>query len=171
MCIRDSHIATLPVSRVLSCAIIYLRPASPQTSSHLKSGPPSRRFTPETNQMCIRDRSLSLIPLVVSLFHIDRCIDSNSEPEKCCPTKRTIGKMCIRDRNSVGQPHNYRKAHQAGKGTGLQVYPYPRIISFEDRRRPQLHLSLIHISQYRSVLWWFLPLYAHFSVFLSQSLS
>lgn len=26
-------------------------------------------------------------------------------------------------------------------------------------------------SQYRSVLWWFLPLYAHFSVFLSQSLS
>ena len=38
-------------------------------------------------------QSLSLIPLVVSLFHIDRCIDSNSEPEKCYPTKRTIGSL------------------------------------------------------------------------------
>ena len=36
---------------------------------------------------------LYLIPLVVSLFHIDRCIDSNSEPEKCCPIKRTIGSL------------------------------------------------------------------------------
>ena len=50
---HNINIATLPVSRVLSCAIIYLRSASPQTSSHLKSGPPSRRFTPETNRCCI----------------------------------------------------------------------------------------------------------------------
>ena len=35
----------------------------------------------------------SLIPLVLSLFHIDKCIDSNSETEKCCPTKRTIGSI------------------------------------------------------------------------------
>jgi len=37
-----------------------------------------------------RGSDLYLIPLVVSLFHIDRCIHSNSEPEKCCPTNRTI---------------------------------------------------------------------------------
>ena len=36
-------------------------------------------------------KSLVLIPLVVSLFHIDKCTDLNSEPEKCYPTKRTIG--------------------------------------------------------------------------------
>ena len=34
-----------------------------------------------------------LIPLVVSLFHIDRCTHSNSETEKCYPTKRTIGSL------------------------------------------------------------------------------
>jgi len=32
-----------------------------------------------------------LIALVVPLFHIDRCTHSNSEPEKCYPTKSTIG--------------------------------------------------------------------------------
>ncbi|EDS00847.1 hypothetical protein EUBSIR_01331 [[Eubacterium] siraeum DSM 15702] len=31
--------------------------------------------------------------MVVSLFHIDRCIDLNSEPEKCCPTNSTIGSL------------------------------------------------------------------------------
>lgn len=32
-----------------------------------------------------------------------------------------------------GNPVITENPHQAGKGTGLQVYPYPRIISFEDR--------------------------------------
>ena len=42
-----------------------------------------------------RDRggSPSLIPLVVSLFHVDRCIVSNSEPEKCYLAKRTVGSL------------------------------------------------------------------------------
>ena len=31
--------------------------------------------------------------LVLSLFHIDKCIDSNSEPEKCYPTNSTIGSL------------------------------------------------------------------------------
>jgi hypothetical protein len=35
--------------------------------------------------------SLALVSLVLSLVHIDRCIHSNSEPEKCYPTNRTIG--------------------------------------------------------------------------------
>ena len=34
-----------------------------------------------------------LIPLVVSLFHIDKCTHSNSEPEKCYPTNSTIGSL------------------------------------------------------------------------------
>ena len=34
-----------------------------------------------------------LITLVVSLFHIDKCTHLNSEPEKCYPTKRTIGSL------------------------------------------------------------------------------
>ena len=34
-----------------------------------------------------------LIALVLSLVNIDRCIYSNSEPEKCYPTKRTIGSL------------------------------------------------------------------------------
>ena len=44
----------------------------------------------------LRDRvrgckSLTLVPLVLSLVNIDKCIYSNSEPEKCCPTNSTIG--------------------------------------------------------------------------------
>ena len=38
-------------------------------------------------------KSLALVSLVLSLVHIDRCTHSNSEPEKCCPTKRTIGSL------------------------------------------------------------------------------
>ena len=42
----------------------------------------------------LRDRvrgckSLTLVPLVFSLVNIDRCINSNSEPEKCYPKKST----------------------------------------------------------------------------------
>ena len=42
----------------------------------------------------LRDRvrgckSLTLVPLVLSLVNIDRCINSNSEPEKCYPKKST----------------------------------------------------------------------------------
>ena len=33
---------------------------------------------------------MHLVPLVFSLVNIDRCINSNSEPEKCYPTKSTI---------------------------------------------------------------------------------
>ena len=40
-------------------------------------------------------KSLTLVPLVLSLVNIDRCIDSNSEPEKYYPTKRTIGSLTI----------------------------------------------------------------------------
>ena len=36
---------------------------------------------------------VSLIPLVLFLFHIDRCTHSNSEPEKCYLAKRTIGSL------------------------------------------------------------------------------
>ena len=35
-------------------------------------------------------KSLTLVSLVLSLVNIDKCIDSNSEPEKCYPTKSTI---------------------------------------------------------------------------------
>ena len=46
----------------------------------------------------LRDRvrgckSLTLVPLVLSLVNIDRCIDSNSEPEKCYLAKKTIGSL------------------------------------------------------------------------------
>ena len=40
-----------------------------------------------------RGSDLYLVSLVLSLVNIDKCIDSNSEPEKCCPTKRTIGSL------------------------------------------------------------------------------
>ena len=40
---------------------------------------------------CLEVVSLIALVLVLSLFHIDKCIDSNSEPEKCYPAKRTIG--------------------------------------------------------------------------------
>ena len=33
---------------------------------------------------------MHLVSLVLSLVNIDKCIDSNSEPEKCYPTKSTI---------------------------------------------------------------------------------
>ncbi|MFR1485579.1 MAG: hypothetical protein ACLSS3_09525, partial [[Eubacterium] siraeum] len=35
--------------------------------------------------------SLALVPLVVSRVNSSNVIKWNSEPEKCCPTKRTIG--------------------------------------------------------------------------------
>ena len=38
-------------------------------------------------------KSLALVSLVLSLVNIDKCIDSNSEPEKCYPTNRTIGSL------------------------------------------------------------------------------
>ena len=46
----------------------------------------------------LRDRvrgckSLTLVPLVVSLVNSSNVIKWNSEPEKCCPTKRTIGSL------------------------------------------------------------------------------
>ena len=37
-----------------------------------------------------RGSDLHLVSLVLSLVNIDKCIDSNSEPEKCYPTKSTI---------------------------------------------------------------------------------
>jgi len=40
-----------------------------------------------------RGSDLHLVSLVLSLVNIDRCIYSNSEPEKCYPTKRTIGSL------------------------------------------------------------------------------
>ena len=59
----------------------------------------------------LRDRegavkSLVLIPLVVSLFHIDKCTHSNSEPEKCCPTNRTIGSLLSWSKlNDIAEVH------------------------------------------------------------------
>ena len=46
----------------------------------------------------LRDReravkSLALVSLVLSLVNIDRCIDLNSEPEKCYLTNSTIGSL------------------------------------------------------------------------------
>ena len=38
-------------------------------------------------------KSLSLIPLVVSRVNSSNVIKWNSEPEKCYPTKRTIGSL------------------------------------------------------------------------------
>ena len=40
---------------------------------------------------CLEVVFLIALVLVLSLFHIDKCTHSNSETEKCCPTKRTIG--------------------------------------------------------------------------------
>ena len=40
-----------------------------------------------------RGSDLHLVSLVLSLVNIDKCIDSISEPEKCYPTKRTIGSL------------------------------------------------------------------------------
>ena len=36
---------------------------------------------------------LPLSPWVVSLVHSSNVINLNSEPEKCCPTNRTIGSL------------------------------------------------------------------------------
>ena len=36
-------------------------------------------------------KSLSLVPLVLSLVHSSNVIAQNSEPEKCYPTKGSIG--------------------------------------------------------------------------------
>ena len=44
---------------------------------------------------CLEVVSLIALFLVLSLVNIDRCIDLNSEPEKCCPTKRTIGSLLL----------------------------------------------------------------------------
>jgi len=46
----------------------------------------------------LRDRvrgckSLTLVPLVVSRMNSSNVIKWNSEPEKCYPTKRTIGSL------------------------------------------------------------------------------
>ena len=40
-----------------------------------------------------RGSDLHLVSLVLSLVNIDKCTHLNSEPEKCCPTKRTIGSL------------------------------------------------------------------------------
>ena len=40
-----------------------------------------------------RGSDLRLVSLVLSLVNIDKCTYLNSEPEKCCPTKRTIGSL------------------------------------------------------------------------------
>ena len=51
-------------------------------------------------------KSLVLIPLVVSLVNIDRCTHSNSELEKCCPTKRTIGGLLSWSKlNDIAEVH------------------------------------------------------------------
>ena len=51
-------------------------------------------------------KTLVLIPLVVSLFHIDKCTRSNSEPEKCYPIKRTIGSLLSWSKlNDIAEAH------------------------------------------------------------------
>ena len=53
-----------------------------------------------------RGSDLYLIPLVVSLFHIDKCTRSNSEPEKCYPIKRTIGSLLSWSKlNDIAEAH------------------------------------------------------------------
>ena len=55
--------------------------------------------------------------MVLSLVNIDRCIDSNSEPEKCYPTKRTIGSLL-----SLSELNDITEAHQI-KDFLYSLYP------------------------------------------------
>ena len=53
-----------------------------------------------------RGSDLHLVSLVLSLVNIDKCINSNSEPEKCCPTNRTIGSLLSWSKlNDIAEVH------------------------------------------------------------------
>ena len=59
----------------------------------------------------LRDRvrgckSLTLVPLVVSRVNSSNAIKWNSEPEKCYPTKRTIGSLLLWSKlNDIAEAH------------------------------------------------------------------
>ena len=69
----------------------------------------------------LRDRvrgckSLTLVPLVVSLVNSSNIIKLNSEPEKCCPTKRTIGSL-----SSYSKLNDITEAHK--NDFSYPIYP------------------------------------------------
>ena len=82
------------IDRIYNVRVVLRVPPTPQRGK----GVGKERGSHEGENLRDRVRgckSLTLVPLVLSLVNIDRCIDSNSEPEKCYPTKRTIGSLTI----------------------------------------------------------------------------
>ena len=72
---------------------LHHRPFQNRTIPRKRGGSVARSSRANYGGDCSCLEVVSLIPLVVSLFHIDRCIDLNSEPEKCYLAKRTIGSL------------------------------------------------------------------------------
>jgi len=74
---------------------LHHRPFQNRTIPRKRGGSVARSSRANYGGDCSCLEVVSLIPLVLFLFHIDRCTHSNSEPEKCCPTNSTIGSLAI----------------------------------------------------------------------------
>ena len=87
---------------------LHHRPFQNRTIPRKRGGSVARSSRANYGGDCSCLEVVSLIPLVLFLFHIDRCTHSNSEPEKCCPTNSTIGSL-------LSQPelNDIAEAHQA----------------------------------------------------------
>ena len=72
---------------------LHHRPFQNRTIPRKRGGSVARSSRANYGGDCSCLEVVSLIPLVLFLFHIDRCTHSNSEPEKCYLAKRTIGSL------------------------------------------------------------------------------
>ena len=72
---------------------LHHRPFQNRTIPRKRGGSVARSSRANYGGDCSCLEVVSLIPLVLFLFHIDRYTHSNSEPEKCYLAKRTIGSL------------------------------------------------------------------------------
>ena len=78
------------IDKIYNVEVVLRVPPTPQRGT----GVSKERGSHEGENLRDRVRgckSLTLVPLVVSRVNSSNIIKSNSEPEKCYPTKRTIG--------------------------------------------------------------------------------
>ena len=78
------------IDKIYNVQVVLRVPPTPQRGT----GVSKERGSHEGENLRDRVRgckSLTLVPLVVSRVNSSNIIKSNSEPEKCYPTKRTIG--------------------------------------------------------------------------------
>ena len=80
------------IDRIYNVQVVLRVPPTPRWGVGMgKERGSKREKTQGTGRGAVK--SLALVSLVLSLVNIDKCIDLNSEPEKCYPTKRTIGSL------------------------------------------------------------------------------